>query len=40
MSRKHSDVFNENDWLMEWDGLAVLSHKKHCSGGLGVLKRK
>ncbi len=27
----HSDVFNESDWLMEWDGLAVLSHKNHCS---------
>ncbi len=33
----HSDVFNENDWLMEWDGLVVLSHKNHCSGGLAVL---
>lgn len=36
----HSDGLNENDWLMEWDGLATLSHKNHCSGGLAVLFRK
>jgi len=33
----HSDVSNENEWQMEWDGSIILSHKNHCSGGLAVL---
>jgi len=36
----HSDVKNEREWKMEWDGEVILSHKNSSSGGVAVLFQK
>ena len=37
LQETHSDVFNEADWIREWEGELVLSHSTTLSGGVGLL---
>lgn len=36
----HSDLSNVSDWVMEFDGLSVLSHSTSLSGGVAILFSK
>lgn len=40
LQETHSDVQNEVNWAMEWDGLSVLSHNNSLSAGVAVLFSK
>jgi len=36
----HSDIINEVNWKREWEGMAMFSHKKSTSAGVGVFFAK
>lgn len=40
LQETHSDVQNEVNWAMEWDGLSVLSHNNSLSAGVAILFSK
>lgn len=39
IQESHSDVKNESEWMMEWEGEVIMSHKTY-SGGVAILLRK
>lgn len=40
LQETHSDIQNEVNWAMEWDGLSVLSHNNSLSAGVAILFSK
>lgn len=40
LQETHSDVQNEVNWAMEWDGLSLLSHNNSLSAGVAILFSK
>lgn len=39
LQETHSDLKNENEWMMEWEGKVIVSHKTTTSGGVAILLR-